>query len=359
MALRIREAEPSDNERLIGLARECPMRGIVTLYVDRAPDFFFLNRLQGDEWRVYVAEENGELIGSLSVAYRQAFVEGRPCRIAYLSDVKILPKYRGSTVAYRLLAAMFDAERSNDFDYFVCSALEGNTTVTTLFQGRTGFPSLHPVGVVHVVNNIPTRLPGRNNRTKVRRAADGDVEKIVVLLNKFHRSQQFAPVFSPDSFLSMIRTSTGLSLNDYFLVEEGDSISAVASCWDQAASKRLVIERHSATTQALVLASRIGSAFGIIPRLPGPHQPLRVLQVRHVAFAERNKEAARGPISFLLDRGEREGYHIVQIALSHEDVGLLPHSLRVSVSLQVFCGSLRHDVKKLNGQRVYEDVCLV
>lgn len=333
----------------------------MTLYVDRAPDFFFLNRLQGDEWRVYVAEENGELAGSLSVAYRQAFVGGTPCRIAYLSDVKILPKYRGSTVAYRLLAAMYDAERSNDFDYFVCSALEGNTTVTTLFQGRTGFPSLHPVGVVHVVNIIPTRLPGRNNRTKALRAADGDVEKIVVLLNTFHRSQQFAPVFSLDSFLSMIRTSTGLSLNDYFLVEEGDSISAVASCWDQAASKRLVIERHSATTQALVLVSWVGNTLGIMPQLPGTRQPLKVLQLRHLACADGREDTLRGLLSSLVDRAREQGYHLVQLAIPPDNVfrNLVSRSLRVTIPLQVFCGSFRHDVKKLGGKRAYEDVCLV
>jgi hypothetical protein len=222
MALRVRTAEPSDNERLIRLARECPMKGIITLYVDRAPDFFFLNRLQGDEWRVYVAEEDGELAGSLSVAYRYAFVDGMRSRIAYLSDVKIPQKYRGSTVAYRLLASMYEAERSQEFDYFICSALEGNTTVAKLFDGRVGLPPLVPIGTVDVTNIIPLRWPMRSNGVTIRQADANDTDEIIDVLNRFHQSYHFAPMFSRTSFDVMLQESC-LTIENYDVMEEGNS----------------------------------------------------------------------------------------------------------------------------------------
>jgi predicted GNAT superfamily acetyltransferase len=356
MALRVRIAEPSDNEQLIRLARMCPMRGILTLYVDRAPDFFFLNRLQGDEWRVYVAEEEGELAGSLSVAYRYAFVHGMRSRIAYLSDVKIPQKYSGSTVAYRLLASMYEAERSQEFDYFICSVLEGNTTVAKLFDGRVGFPALSPLGIVKVVNIIPTHL--LRKQAVVRRASQPDEEQIIPLLNRFHQAYLFSPVFTSASFRAMMQVS-GLSLNDYHVVEENGVIVAVASSWDQGANKRLVVERHSAITRALVSASFVGSALGIMTRLPDSGQPLRVLQVRHVAFVEGKKGAAKSLLASLARQAGKNGYHIVQVSVPRGDHDLIPASISVSISLQIYCGSLRHDVKRLAGQMVYEDICLV
>ena len=46
----------ADNAALVALAAACPMRGDMTMCIDRAPDFFALARLEGERWRVGVAE---------------------------------------------------------------------------------------------------------------------------------------------------------------------------------------------------------------------------------------------------------------------------------------------------------------
>ena len=47
----VRDATAADNAGLVELARSCPMRGDITMCVDRAPDFFSLVRLEGDRRR--------------------------------------------------------------------------------------------------------------------------------------------------------------------------------------------------------------------------------------------------------------------------------------------------------------------
>ena len=47
---------PADNDALVELSVACPMEGDIGLAVDRAPDFFALNRLEGDAWRVGVVD---------------------------------------------------------------------------------------------------------------------------------------------------------------------------------------------------------------------------------------------------------------------------------------------------------------
>ena len=43
----VRDAAPSDNAALVRLATACPMRGDLTMCMDREPDFFALARLEG------------------------------------------------------------------------------------------------------------------------------------------------------------------------------------------------------------------------------------------------------------------------------------------------------------------------
>jgi len=44
--VRVRDADASDNAALVRLAAACPMRGDLTLCMDREPDFFALARLE-------------------------------------------------------------------------------------------------------------------------------------------------------------------------------------------------------------------------------------------------------------------------------------------------------------------------
>jgi hypothetical protein len=71
------------------------------------------------------------------------------------------------------------------------------------------------------------------------------------------------------------------------------------------------------------------------------------------------EEMARKLMSFLTHRAAKAGYHIVQLAVGESDVVVLPPLPRISIRLQIYCGSFRHDVKRLAGQTVYEDICLV
>ena len=73
----IRDATPADNEQLIALAAACSMMGDISLRIDRGPDFFALNRLEGQSWRVGVAERAGMIVGCVAISERLAYVNAR------------------------------------------------------------------------------------------------------------------------------------------------------------------------------------------------------------------------------------------------------------------------------------------
>src|SRR5256885_16580670 len=81
---------------LLALAAACPMRGELTLCVRREPDFFALNRLQGDRWDVGVVDAGrAGGIGCVAIAERVAYVDGVAAPTPYASDPQRPPLFRG------------------------------------------------------------------------------------------------------------------------------------------------------------------------------------------------------------------------------------------------------------------------
>src|SRR5688500_9066923 len=97
--LTVREAKPSDNDSLVALAAACFLACACDLRIDRAPDFFALNRLEGASWRLAVAEREGEVVGCICSSERECYVNGRVQRIGYVGDLKVHPDHRDSVIA--------------------------------------------------------------------------------------------------------------------------------------------------------------------------------------------------------------------------------------------------------------------
>ena len=99
IARAVRDATTADNAGLVELARSCPMRGDITMCVERAPDFFALSRLEGHRWRVGIAEDRGTVVGCVAASERLAYVNGAATRTAYVGDLKVHPAHRNRVVA--------------------------------------------------------------------------------------------------------------------------------------------------------------------------------------------------------------------------------------------------------------------
>ena len=101
----VRDATEADNAALVRLADSCPMRGDITMCVDRAPDFFALVRLEGERWRVGIAEDAGQVIGCVAASERHAYVNGATTRTTYVGDLKVHPAHRGMKLGQLVVQA--------------------------------------------------------------------------------------------------------------------------------------------------------------------------------------------------------------------------------------------------------------
>ena len=96
-----RLATEKDNKQLLNLTSSTPMSGIISLRIDRNPNFFELLRIRGES-KVFVASENKIIIGCVCVSKEQTYVKEKIRRLYYVCDLKVDHLYRNKGIGMQL-----------------------------------------------------------------------------------------------------------------------------------------------------------------------------------------------------------------------------------------------------------------
>jgi hypothetical protein len=280
-ALRVRRATHGDNAALVALTLACPMRGEIGLVSDRAPDFFALNRLEGDRWEVLVAEDAADrVVGCVAIARRTAWLHGRPVPALYVSDLKVHPDWRGGPTADLLEQAARDAcERiGGQVAPTLVTVLAGNRAMERRTPGPRGLPRFDRFATFEA-SSIPLAwrraLPEDETPFTVRAARREDLDEMASLWSTVARSRQWTPAHDADSLSRFLDAAPGLEVGDLRLAIGRDGrIAAWAAVWDQASFKRLRVTSWSPRLRvARAFANAVAARSGAC-RLPDAGAPL-------------------------------------------------------------------------------------
>ena len=320
----VREATVCDNDALVALAAACPMRGAVSLCVDRTPDFFALNRLEGDRWRVGVAVNGGgEVVGCVAVASRTAYINGVPTLVAYVSDLKVHPAYRNGSVADALSAYAGGASRELGGDDVPISLtiLAGNRAMERRIDGPRGMPVLRRVATIraHAVSLLWRRgLPDAS--ITVASGTERDIEEMAALWKRVARGRQLASWYDAESLAGWIHAAPALDIGAYLLARRRDGrLAGFLGMWDQASFKQLSVTAYStrlATFRAgfNTVAPLIGAAA-----LPAVGAPLRHLTAVHTCVAGDEPQVLRALLLHAYAAARGRGYAFFTIGLDVRD----------------------------------------
>ena len=306
-AVHVRDAGPDDNDALRAIAASCPMEGDIALTVTREPDFFQLNRLEGERWRVGVAEVDGRVVGCVMAAERLAYVHGEPTRTLYAGDLKVAPTVRGRGAADALsawardaLAGMAGADAP-----ILMTILGGNRAMERRTKGRGGMPQFRRFATIRVFS-IPLLVPRTfaDAHLRVCPASADDVDEMMALWRLVAGGRQFAPDLTPERFTSWIAMAPGLELSDYRVARESTGrLVGFLAWWDQAPFKQLRVLRYSPRLRvARAVVNRVASITGGVP-LPDVGSVLRYRTAVHVCVTE------PGVLRALLRASHRELRH--------------------------------------------------
>jgi ribosomal protein S18 acetylase RimI-like enzyme len=296
----VRDATSADNQRLIALAAACPMVGDISMRVDRGPDFFALNRLEGECWRVGVAERDGVIVGCVAISERRTFVNGREMRTGYVGDLKVHPAHRDARIADALsLYAERACEELPPTAPVMITILAGNRAMERRLSGPRGVPAFRRIGTIrtHSIPILWRRTPDKSGSITVAPAGWSDLEEMAAFWTRIAPSRQLAPVMSASTLADWIRAAPGLDISSYALARSSDGqLLGFCAVWNQCAFKQLTIVGYSARMGAArrafnVLASILGAE-----RMPAAGSALRCATVAHICVPADKSEVLRALI---------------------------------------------------------------
>ncbi|HUF28037.1 MAG TPA: hypothetical protein VMM18_13770 [Gemmatimonadaceae bacterium] len=324
-ALSVRDATSEDNAALLEITAACPMEGDVSLCIDRAPDFFALNRLEGERWRVAVVEHaHGSPVGCIAATSRRAWLDGRVAEVGYLSDFKVVPGHRGGRAADALAFHARDAMREwlgDDAPVFL-TILDGNCAMERRARGPRGVPSLRRFATLrsHSIPLLWRRRPPDQPSMRVERGSAAAVEEMIALWSRVAPRRQLAPVFDAESFAAWIAAAPGLDLSHYLLARDGSGrLAGFIAFWDQQSFKQLRVLRYSARLGAARhLVNAIARVGGGVP-LPGPGKPLRYATALHACVPEGRADVLRALVLAAYEAHREEHYAFLTVGLDAWD----------------------------------------
>jgi ribosomal protein S18 acetylase RimI-like enzyme len=322
----VREARPSDNGGLIELAAACPMVGEVSLRIDRRPDFLALNRIEGDRWRLAVAERAGSIVGCVAWSERRAFVNGREMRTGYAGDLKVHPEHRDTRVADAL--SLWAEAACSDLPPrapALITVLAGNRSMERRLSGVRGVPRFNKVGTIrtHSVTILWKRggLTRRGSASiRTERARWIDVSQMGELWSRVAKNRQLAPVMSASSLGAWIRKAPGLDISSYRVARsEGGELLGFFAVWNQQAFKQLTVLGYSRRMAFARKAFNVVTPVVGAEPLPPPGAPLSCVSVVHACVPVDRPEVLRALLVDAHNELRHSGVSFMNIGLDVKD----------------------------------------
>jgi len=323
---RLRLSVPADNAALLDLFGSVPMEGDLVLSTRRDPDFFSLYDIQRGIRECWVYENARGPAGLGTVLVREGWLDGRPCRVGYLGDLRSTisaSRERGLVRVYGDTLA--DAGRRHGCEHFLTAVLASNTAALQALVRRRETRASQPryrllrrFAMVSI-QFLPAWRAGAG-RWRVRRATEEDVPAIADLLDRDHRARSFGYRYDQGEFEHRLARWPGMTLErTYLAFDPRGRLGGVTSAWDPAAVKRYRVVDYRGgmrwTRRALdATAALLGG-----PRMPDPGGDFRCLYLCNTSIEGDDPAILRALLGRIHAEQRRSGYHFFALCLYEGD----------------------------------------
>jgi ribosomal protein S18 acetylase RimI-like enzyme len=279
-------AKPEDDPEIRRLLRDNPMDGRIRVSLEREPNAFLAAAVEGELHYTVVAREpsTGRIVGMGTRAVWNAFINGEPRRLGYLSQLRVDHSFRGRR---RLLAAGYAALRElrapDEAPFDVTSIIADNETARRLLAAEVpGLPRYRELsGFVTLI--LPgVRTSRRPRSVRIEPGLPSWMPEVADCLQRNRPRYQAAPFFSAAELLSPER-SRGLAPQDFRLAVRDGRVVGCLALWDQTGFKQAVVRGYAPRmARWRPWINRLSRVLGG-PHLPEPGEPLPHAYVSHVA----------------------------------------------------------------------------
>lgn len=316
----VEEARPEDDPELRRLLRDNPMDGEIRVSLEREPNAFLAAAVEGEPHRTAVARDpsSNSIVGMGSRSVWNAFVNGEPVRLGYLSQLRVDHAFRGRK---RLLVggySLLGSFRSSDELPFDLTSIIADNEVARRLLGA-GLPGLPSYREIEGFSTLVVPTTSRSRKVSgIERGTRERLPGIAACLERNRRRYQFAPRFSVEDLLSPER-SRGLAPEDFFVALSGGEVVGCLALWDQSGFKQVVVRGYAPRlARWRPWLNRLPSLLGT-PRLPEPGQILPHAYLSHGAVDEDDPEIFQALVEAAYAEARARGlvYVVIGLAARH------------------------------------------
>lgn len=281
--MEIREAVADDNNALQELQYRCPQGTDLIASVVNTPDFF--SRAKAYElYKVFIAHEGNQILGSTACGFRNAIVNGEVERVGYGFQAFVSPDHRRKGVASKLHQHREEYAKQQGASLFYTLVMEKNTPAMRYIEHR-GF-QLHRTVV----------MPGLSIYKKmempsswyIRSAHSNDLTTLADLLNQtWYNYEMYEPI-SGEGLSQVISRTPGFNIENLLVLEEGGKISAFIGYIDWGQIMQITIESISLKMRMMGLMLKIVGIFRSMPKFVKPGDTLKQIMIAFAGFKEPN-----------------------------------------------------------------------
>ena len=290
-------AYPTDGKDILRILESSAAKGSIELIYTRRPDAYESYMKESGEARVFISRAGERAVGTCAEIVREVYIGGEVCRAAYICGLKKDAEYDGGVG--------FDAHLirdlcREDIDFYYCSVVADNTDAKRMFSKSRRLLSMNPIsGYKTYILSPKIRIKASRHSLTFRRAAENDRDALIGFLNvEGKRKDMFPVVRTLDEFYN-------LSIEDFYLLLDGERIVAVAALWNQTGYKQYVVKKYRGMMKLARVANPILSSLRYI-KLPKENEPLDFPM-----------------LSFFISQNDNEEYYRIMLNEIKNEIGRL------------------------------------
>ena len=273
----VRPADLTDNESLCRLS-QVPMDGQISLALERLPDFFAGAKVQNESVEVNLCcdrHKGEQIVAVFSIGRRQVFLGGQVRWVRYLSDVRILPAYRGYAPLAMINHHIRSKEDRQSSETVQSVIFSDNIAMREMIRRRSP-KSLRRMqrlwfydlgGYRTSAISLAAKARSHRYRYDIRRATAGDSSSMQAFFDEEARNKEFYPAYDFSRLADPYYTA--LEIGDFYLAFDKGTLVGITGIWDQQSFKQIRIAAYNGALRwfrpILNVASQHLTGFSLPP----------------------------------------------------------------------------------------------
>jgi N-acetylglutamate synthase-like GNAT family acetyltransferase len=295
--MKIREAVPTESKELQRIQAESPQGKSLIVSTVNIPNFFSRANAYKSH-KVFVAEENGCIIGSAACAIREAVLAKRVQSVGYEFQYFTSPGHRRRGIAHRLRDRIEShlIEQSVVLSYALI--MKGNLPSMRLFEGE-GFQLHRKLIMPAIAVNKEVKVRQKNY---IRTITDHDLQAVADLLNETWKGREFYEPTSAAMLADQIERVSSFDYSNLLVFEDQGHIQACVGLWDWSKIMRITVLRLNLQMRIL---GRLLVLARILPRFPAPGDTLNQMMLTMIGY--RSPDYLKSLVRYVNNLARREG----------------------------------------------------